>query len=239
MKRLPIAIFFAIVVGAFLTGYCSFQNERRRLDADVNQALATTLRLMPCDRVDADTLRCYRQHISIAEIRDTAYLAMTTVQRSPQSPPHLVAYAGCDAFTVFSLSDQRASGALLALALLWLLGSMAYSRSDKQVEDALCLGGLAYQESAQRFVTSVGAPVRLTPMQQELLEMFFRAEGHTLSKQAICDRLWPKKPDASDTLYTLIRRLKPIVEAHSSLSITCERGKSYRLEDKGELCKNP
>ena len=45
----------------------------------------------------------------------------------------------------------------------------------------------------------------------------------------ICDALWPKKPDASDTLYTLIKRLKPIVEQHSGLKVESDRSKAYRL----------
>jgi DNA-binding response OmpR family regulator len=67
-------------------------------------------------------------------------------------------------------------------------------------------------------------------MQHTLLEMFLKSDDHTLTKQEICDRLWPKKPDANDTLYTLIRRIKPIIEANSNLKIESDRGKSYSLE---------
>ena len=67
-------------------------------------------------------------------------------------------------------------------------------------------------------------------MQHTLLEMFINSESHSLDKQEICDRLWPKKPDASDTLYTLIKRVKPIIEANSDLKIKSDRGKSYSLE---------
>ena len=74
--------------------------------------------------------------------------------------------------------------------------------------------------------------VKLTPMQQQLMEMFFRSPNHTLSKTEICDALWPKKDDASETLYTLIRRLKPIIEAHSDLKIEADRGKAYELKIK-------
>ena len=69
-------------------------------------------------------------------------------------------------------------------------------------------------------------------MQHSLVELFFTAEDHTLSKQEICDRLWPKKPDASDTLYTLIKRTKPILEANSNLKIESDRGRSYSLNIK-------
>ena len=58
------------------------------------------------------------------------------------------------------------------------------------------------------------------------------AEGHTLSKQEICSRLWPGKPDASATLYTLVKRIKPVIEANSQLRIESDRGRSYSLRIK-------
>ena len=61
------------------------------------------------------------------------------------------------------------------------------------------------------------------------MRMFFHADNHQLSKQKICNALWPKKPDASETLYTLIRRLKPIAEEKGNLEIISERGKDYQL----------
>ena len=79
------------------------------------------------------------------------------------------------------------------------------------------------------FMTQRGERIRLTPMQHSLLEMFMTNDTHTLSKQDICERLWPKKPDASDTLYTLIRRIKPIVETNSRLKIESDRGRNYSL----------
>ena len=51
----------------------------------------------------------------------------------------------------------------------------------------------------------------------------------SLTKTEICKALWPKKPDASETLYTLIRRLKPVIEQHSNLKIESDRSKAYRL----------
>lgn len=63
-------------------------------------------------------------------------------------------------------------------------------------------------------------------------EMFFQSPSHSLTKTEICNALWPKKPDASETLYTLIRRLKPVIEQHSDLKIESGRSKAYRLEIK-------
>lgn len=79
-------------------------------------------------------------------------------------------------------------------------------------------------------MTLSGKQIHLTPMQHSLLKMFITSDTHTLSKQEICDQLWPKKPDASDTLYTLIKRIKPIIETHSTLKIESDRGKSYSLK---------
>ena len=66
-------------------------------------------------------------------------------------------------------------------------------------------------------------------MQQQLMEMLWQSPSHKLSKTEICDALWPKKEDASETLYTLVRRLKPIIEEHSNLKIEVDRGRAYGL----------
>ena len=88
-------------------------------------------------------------------------------------------------------------------------------------------GGLALVDG--RFVDAKGSVVKLTPMQQQLMEMLWQSPSHRLSKTEICDALWPKKENASETLYTLIRRLKPIVEEHSNLKIEADRGRAYEL----------
>ena len=80
-----------------------------------------------------------------------------------------------------------------------------------------------------RFIDAKGSEVRLTPMQQQLMVMLWQSPSHQLSKTEICNALWPKKEDANETLYTLIRRLKPIIEEHSDLKIESDRGKSYGL----------
>ena len=90
-------------------------------------------------------------------------------------------------------------------------------------------GGLRFAEAEGTFYDAAGRRIKLTRMQQQLLEMFFRSETHQLTKAEICDALWPKKPDASETLYTLISRLKPVIEQHSDLKIESDRGRAYEL----------
>ena len=132
--------------------------------------------------------------------------------------------------TIFALSDQRASGALLFAGLLWMMCSLWYMRRFKpeMFAEALSYGGIVFAND--KFITAKGEPIHFTPMQHCLMEMFMMTESHSLSKQEICDRLWPKKPNASDTLYTLIKRVKPILEAYSNLKIESDRGRSYALK---------
>ena len=230
MKSLPIAIFLFILATAFCSSMCSYHRTERRINEDVNNALELTLAQMPCDVVSADTMRCYRKNLTIAELKDTACIAMRIVRRGEKQETEMVAEANCNFMTVFMLSDQRASGVLLVAGILWMMGSLWYMRRFKPelLVEGMNYGGLVYAN--EKFMTTKGDQIRLTPMQHTLLEMFMNSEDHSLSKQEICDRLWPKKPDASDTLYTLIKRMKPIIEEHSNLKIESDRGKSYTLK---------
>lgn len=232
MKRLPVIVFFFIALCALCSGAQSYHRANRLIAADVNRALTMTLRSQSAARIDADTLQAYRNHISIDAVRDTATIALCTVSRNGQTQTKLVAEARCSFATVLLLSDQRTSAALLTIALLWLLASTLWMRRHNSLTaDGLAYGGLVFQPAKGRFIGEDGRVVRLSPMQQELLEMFFLADDHLVAKQAICDRLWPKKPDASDTLYTLVRRMKTIIASQSSLRIESDRGRSYRLVD--------
>lgn len=229
MKKLPIIIFLFIIATATCTSMCSYYRTESRIKEDVNKALELALAEMQTDVVSADTIRCYRNYLTIPELKDTACIAMRTIRRGERQETEMVAEANCDFMTVFMLSDQRASGMLLFSGILWMMGSLWYMRRFRPelFVEGISYGGIIYTN--EKFMTSRGEQIRLTPMQHTLLEMFIKSENHSLSKQEICDRLWPKKPDASDTLYTLIKRVKPIIEEHSNLKIESDRGKSYTL----------
>ena len=145
-------------------------------------------------------------------------------------------YARPNLATVFSLSDQRTSVSLALGAFLWAIFSMCYFRRQKeQLNDLVAveqksLGGMTYCEEQDVFYDEKRNPIHFTPMQQQLIRLFWDAPSHSLSKEAICASLWPKKEDANDTLYTLIRRIKPIIEHQTNLQITSDRGKGYLLE---------
>ena len=180
----------------------------------------------------ASGLTSFRSYQATERIvaEDMAY-ALTKALAEQQSDARtgLRCEARCSAATIFLLSDQRPASILWTMAILW--GLYCFWRYRKQVP-LMIFGGLAYSEHDGRFYNTMGKQVRLTPMQLQLMEMFFRSESHQLTKTEICDALWPKKDDANDTLYTLIRRLKPIIEAHSDLMIESDRGRAYELKIK-------
>ena len=230
MKTLPYIVFSFLMLCALGTGINSYRRTKSMITQDVNRALEQVLAKMPDNVVTTDTIRCYRNCLTIAELKDTAGIAMRTVRRDGRLETKLVAEANCSFATTFMLSDQKASGSILFVGMLWLLGSLWYVRRNRPelIVQGLSYGGIVYHND--KFMTLSGEQIHLTPMQHSFLKMFITADTHTLSKQEICDRLWPKKPDANDTLYTLIKRIKPIVETHSTLKIESDRGKSYSLK---------
>ena len=145
----------------------------------------------------------------------------------------LKGYTRLSTAAVFSMSDQRLPITCMVMAFFWATISWLYQRRKEQ--DALLLpefGGLSYSESDGRFYDATRQPIHFTPMQQQLMTLFWNAPSHSLPKEEICATLWPKKEDANDTLYTLVRRLKPIVEEHTNLMIVADRGKNYSLKPK-------
>ena len=259
---LAISVFLLILTASVWTGIDSLCRTRHDVRHDVAQALAQTLRSCPNDEITPDTIRVFRDHITQAQLRNTAYLAMEW-QRESDRRAVLTAHSGLSLWDLWQLSDQRASGLLASLAALWLLLSIGAGRFSPtqalpaapaaQLAQAMpsaqaalsvspapsaqaaeaapgvtAIGPMQFDPTLNRFYVN-GAELRFTPMQHQLMELFFRAPGHQLEKSDICERLWPRKPDASATLYTLIRRIKPIVEQQSGLRIECERGRSYTL----------
>ncbi|MBQ6965411.1 MAG: helix-turn-helix domain-containing protein [Bacteroidaceae bacterium] len=238
MKTLPLLVFIALISSAVLTSLGSCHVQARNIDNDVQSALSQTLAERPSYVVDADTIRVYRSYIVTAEVRDTASISVKTIRQGERDVAVFEADAGYSFLTLWGLSDQRPAGTLAVLAILWAIGCYWYRRRHPEVcmvvanGSHIAFGGLFYVPEESAFHTDSGTELHLTPMQQQLMEMFFRSPSHTLSKQDICNTLWPKKPDANDTLYTLIRRLKPVIEEHSQLKIESDRGRSYRLTDK-------
>ena len=219
MKAYQAVIVFLLLAGcSAVASLHSYRCAEGLIVADMNQALAQTLDTKREGWITPDTIRNYRSHLQIAALRKRSMVCYAMDEPGPglcsrkmrwngaQAPIVFQGYANCSAASVFALSDQRLSFSLSLAALLWVAGSIACLR--RQHRRHTVLGGLAFDAQTQCFYDSRHRPV---------------------SKQVICDTLWPKKPDASDTLYTLIKRLKPVVAGCSRLQIVSDRGKDYQL----------
>ena len=219
-----VIVLFVMIVASCATSLVSYHATERQVVDDMSQALSSALAKQQSNVITQDTIQSFNSHLQIAELRGKATIAVDTKGRE------FKAYAHCSEATIFSLSDQRPTLILWIMTLLWAAFCFYYHRKDvMQLAGMLQYGGLCYAEADGAFYDVQGQRIKLTPMQQQLLEMFFRSDAHQLTKTEICDALWPKKPDASETLYTLIRRLRPIIEEHSDLKIESDRGKSYGL----------
>lgn len=217
-------VLFTLIIASSLTSFGCYSCMSRLVNEDMDRALALTMQEQQSDVICQDTIHTFNSHLKIADLRGKATLAVETRGK------HFKAYAHCSEATIFRLSDQRPAILLWTLSFFWAM-FMWYKRNQAKanVIKQNGFGGLTYSEAESQFYTADGQTINLTPMQHQLMEMFFLSPSHSLTKNEICDALWPKKPDANDTLYTLIRRLKPVIEQHSDLKIESDRGKAYRL----------
>lgn len=150
--------------------------------------------------------------------------------------------AQCSMATIFAISDQRLPVVLFLLSVSWVV--FAYRRknffmpclsqssiiaSEQMYDDAQVqgIGGIIFRNEA--FFDNKGQEIHLTPMQRQLLTMFFNSPDHKLLQADICNRLWPKKDDASETLYALITRTKKVIEQRCGIKIEVDRGRGYTL----------
>ena len=223
-QKYLVLVLFSLIIASSATSFSSYRSTEQMVESDLSQALTQALAQQQSDIITQDTIRTFNSHLQIAELRGKATIAVDARGRQ------FKAYARCSQATIFSLSDQRPTAVLWTITLMWAAFCFyRYRQHTKQIAGTMQYGGLCYDESENTFYDAQGQPIKLTPMQQQLMEMFFNSGNHQLTKNEICDALWPKKPDASETLYTLIRRLKPVIEQNSTLKIESDRGKAYRL----------
>ncbi len=217
-QRYAVVVLFALIITSSFVSLTSYKATEEQVAEDMNQALAKTMEEQQSDVISADTIQVFNSYLRMELLRGKAVLAVDT--RNGFRPRPQVSTA-----TILLLSEQRPAMVLWSMALLWGLFCLYQHRRKISLGQ---YGGLALQDG--QFINAKGTVVKLTPMQQQLMEMLWQEPTHQVSKAAICDALWPKKEDASETLYTLVRRLKPIIEQHSDLKIEVDRGKSYGLK---------
>ena len=148
-------------------------------------------------------------------------------------------YAAYTPLGLFALMDKQVPGGLLLAALFLFFSSFYFFRKKDMVQGkeavvlgraSIALGNLQFSPEESNFYRAEGGRLKLTPLQSSLLALFFQAPDHSLNRTDICQALWPGKENADETLNTLVRRLRVMLESHTNLKITTDRGKAYVLE---------
>ena len=232
MKKLPILIFLLLCLTAMATSCGSYRKAERNIENDLKQALAKTINEKGMETMRQDSIRAYRsiartegemmtiavgdetlrRHLRNPQLGEMAFITYTVRCERGGWKVTFDTEAKCSAAMIWSLSDQRLSAWLSVMALLSLALSFRGRRQLRPIT-----------------MDSFSA-THLTPMQRQLMEMFVASGSHRLSKHEICDALWPKKDDASETLYALISRLKRELDKTSSFDIISDRGRAYILK---------
>ena len=232
MKKLPILIFILLCLSAMATSCGSYRKAERNIENDLKQALAKTINEKGMETMRQDSIRAYRsiartegemmtiavgdetlrRHLRNPQLGEMAFITYTVRCERGGWKVTFDTEAKCSAVMIWSLSDQRLSAWLAVMALLSLALSF---RGRRQL---------------QPITMDSFSATHLTPMQRQLMEMFVASGSHRLSKHEICDALWPKKDDASETLYALISRLKRELDKTSSFDIISDRGRAYILK---------
>ena len=201
-----------------------------------------------------------RRHLRNPQLGEMAFITYTVRCERGGWKVTFDTEAKCSAVMIWSLSDQRLSAWLSVMALLSLALSFRGRRQLQPTNEARAEFqarlGYALQEGGRRSQPTTSrepssslewprceggrqsqpitmdsfSATHLTPMQRQLMEMFVASGSHRLSKHEICDALWPKKDDASETLYALISRLKRELDKTSSFDIISDRGRAYILK---------
>ena len=232
MKKLPILIFILLCLTAMATSCGSYRKAERNIENDLKQALAKTINEKGMETMRQDSIRAYRsiartegemmtiavgdetlrRHLRNPQLGEMAFITYTVRCERGGWKVTFDTEAKCSAVMIWNLSDQRLSAWLSVMALL----SLALSFRGRRQSQPITMDSFS--------------ATHLTPMQRQLMEMFVASGSHRLSKHEICDALWPKKDDASETLYALISRLKRELDKTSSFDIISDRGRAYILK---------
>ena len=244
-----ITVFFSLMIPSLFLGYMNYRTAKENIIEDINQALVKTVLSSHPERITADTLRVFKSNLQISRLKETSYLSLCTDEpskvsfcsdtvsfRTTHERLYIRAYPNCSRATIFSLSEQTIPSALLAASLLWGMLSLLYlHRKRNAIEIAapakhtVLFGNLSFSASSSQFYNEQKEEIYFTSMQRSLMRMLMESEEKKVSMEDICRNLWPGKDNAKESLYTLVRRLKPIVESNTNLKIVADKGGYYRL----------
>lgn len=250
MKQITaIIIFSALMILSLCLSYGNYSATKENIIEDVNQALAKTILQETGAQITTDTLNVFRSKLRIEKLKETSYLSMCTEE--PSKIPfcsdtiaykhgneilHVRAYPNCSEATVFNMSEQTAPGILFITSLMWGIFSMIYFHRKKRPEimtacdtNNIVFGNMTYSCVQSMFFNEKDEAIGFTPMQHAFMEMLITSEHKRMNIDEICNKLWPGKENAKESLYTLVKRLKPVVENNSNIQIVSNKGGHYSL----------
>ncbi|WP_283388958.1 helix-turn-helix domain-containing protein [Barnesiella viscericola] len=247
-----IIVFFSLMLPSLFLSYGNYTTTKEYIINDVNQALAQTILYKTYDHITVDTLKVFRSKLQIDQLKETSYLSICTEE--PSKIPfcsdtmsykigderlHIRAYPNCSKAAIFGMSEQKLPSILFIISILWGLSSIMFFRMKPSEKvnniielETISVGALHFSKSSNLFFDEARKEIYFTPMQYQLMKMFIIAKNHRLSVEEICHSLWPGKEDARDTLYTLVRRIKPVLERACNVKIEAEKGHFYVLKTK-------
>ncbi|MEG1615828.1 MAG: hypothetical protein RR202_04835 [Bacteroidales bacterium] len=240
-------IFFLILFLSVLLSWTNYTLKKESIIEDLNQALATTIQSCGHEYITKDTLSRYRSNLKIIPLKECAYISLCTDEisktsfcsdtmtyKSGQDRLYIRAYSNCTRSTIFLMSEQKSSLILLFVSLFWGMISTIFYNKNKSSRiitnenGFITMGGLTYSKENKTFFNENNDIICFTPMQRQIMIMFLGKHDHRISVDEICDTLWPRKENAKETLYTLVRRLKPVINKYN-VQLLAEKGHFYRL----------
>jgi len=249
-----IIVFFSLMIPSLLLSYSNYKTTKEHIIDDVNQALAQTILYKQSDRITADTLKVYRSKLTIDQLKKTSYLIMCTdepsnvsfcsdtmIYKYDEERLHVRAYPNCSKAAIFSMSEQTVPGMLLIVSILWGMFSIIYLNHKKSLytsiqpdNQSIVFGDITFSDSRSLFYNGNNEEIHFTPMQYAFMKILITSECKKVPVNDICKKLWPGKDNSKETLYTLVRRLKPIVESNSNVRIISDKGGYYSLKIENE-----
>lgn len=266
MKHLRYMVIFPLllIMVSIVVGWRCYDKAKTEMVEDLNQALQRTT--VADEGVDAmlDSLSCmhgnpmltfngthhgFARFLRIPSLRDTAHISYSLAQVGGEcngGSTHArivsdtITVAGCGAdgrdvlLAVRAFANPSMASVLGHAGMAWPMASfslglmlLAFMLANGRLQNAVA-GDAALRKD-----------LILTPMQEQLMDMFLASPGRTLSKEEICSALWPKKDNPDDSFYTFISRMKSsMARQSSSFRIENKRGREYVLADeKGDFAQ--
>ena len=196
-----------------------------------------------------DVESSFNDQLTIIPLKDTSHVSVCLLRHDDQNPFKEEAFVNSDTLLLHSAKQESGDAVIAFKAYANPSFCAVLGHSDQRLPLTgiiLCLlmfSAMVWRLRMAGHDVKLAVPstqpsrkeIHLTPMQEQLMDMFASAPSHILSKETICAALWPKKERPENTLYTFISRLKVTLKDQSEMDIVNVRGKEYKLIDSSKI----